>query len=118
MDSKQTATPRKALGMKYKDRDVVGGVYLIRNVLTNKLLLEATTDLSAIKNRFEFSLKTGSCVYMKLQKDWAEIGGSGFNLEVLEEIRKNDSQTDIEFKADVDLLKVFWLEKLSSEVFY
>ena len=118
MDSKQATTPRKALSAQYKDREVVGGVYLIRNTLTNKVLLESAADISAMKNRFEFSQNTGTCVYMKLQKDWTGLGGSGFTLEVLEELRKNDSQTDKAFKADVDLLKEIWLEKLSGEDLY
>ena len=118
MDSNQAMTPRKALSTQYKDREVVGGVYLIRNTQTNKVLLESAADIGAMKNRFEFSQNTGSCVYMKLQKDWAELGAGGFTLEILEELRKNDLQTDKAFKADVDLLKEMWLEKLSGEDFY
>lgn len=109
---------RKALSTQYKDREVIGGVYLIRNRQSNRLLVDSTADLSSIKNRFEFSVKTDSCVYMKLQKDWAELGGGSFSLEILEELRKNDSQTSAAFKADVDLLKEMWLEKLSGEDFY
>ena len=109
---------KKDLIAQYKDRDKVGGVYLIRNTQNNRLILDSATDLGSIKNRFEFSLKTGSCVYMKLQKDWAAQGGAGFVFEVLEEIEKTNSQTDEGFKADVDLLREMWLEKLSGEDFY
>jgi len=109
---------KKDLKAQYRDREAVGGVYLIRNTLNGMLLIDAATDLSSIKNRFEFSLKTGSCVNMKLQKDWLKQGSSSFTLEILEEITKGDTQTDAGFKADVGLLKQIWLEKLSGEDFY
>ena len=109
---------KKELQSQYKDRETIGGVYLIRNTMNNKLLLDATADLNSIKNRFEFSVKTGSCVYMKLQKDWVAQGSGQFVFEVLEELKKADTQTDASFKADIDLLKEIWLEKLSKEDFY
>ena len=109
---------RKELQSQYKEREIVGGVYLVRNKLSNKLLLDAAADIQASKNRFEFSQKTGSCVYVKLQKDWLELGSSQFAFEVLEELKKSDTQTLAEFKADVELLKEMWREKLSGEDFY
>ena len=109
---------RKELQAQYKEREVIGGVYVIRNLASNRLLVEATADLQGIKNRFSFSQKTGSCVYQKLQKDWMASGGDGFALEVLEELGKGEAQTQAEFKADIDILKDMWLEKLSGENFY
>ena len=109
---------RKELQAQYKEREVTGGVYVIRNLADNRLLVDATTDLQGIKNRFAFSQKTGSCVYLKLQKDWAVSGGGGFALEVLEELNKGETQTQAEFKADIDILRDMWLDKLSGESFY
>ena len=109
---------KKELQMQYKDREVTGGVFVIRNTLTNRLLLDAAIDLQGRINRFEFARKTGSCVDMKLQKDWADHGSGLFVLEVLEELKKGEIQTDAEFKADINILKELWLEKLSNEDFY
>ena len=109
---------KKELQSQYAEREVVGGVYLIRNTPGNKLLLETATDLGVCKNRFVFARKTGSCVYPKLQKDWAEQGGDQFVFEVLEELKKGETQTQTEFKADIDFLKEIWREKLSGESFY
>ena len=109
---------KKELQSQYKEREVTGGVYVIRNTLNNKLLCEISLELSSTRNRFEFSLKTGSCVSMKLQKDWAKQGSGQFVFEVLEELKKGDTQTDAQFKADLELLKEIWLEKLSNEEFY
>jgi hypothetical protein len=81
-------------------------------------LVDAAVDLQGGKNRFEFSQKTGSCVYIKMQKDWTGQNGNQFVFEVLEEMKKGESQTRAEFKADIDLLKEMWLEKLSGEDMY
>ena len=109
---------KKELASQYKEREVVGGVCVIRNNKNNKILLETATDLQGSRNRFEFAKKTGSCVNLKLQRDWDEHGAPSFTFEVLEEIKKTDAQNSKEFKADVEALKEMWLEKLTDEVFY
>jgi len=102
----------------YKEREIIGGVYAIRNTLNNKVFLDATVDLRGIRNRFEFALKTGSCIHVKLQSDWDKHGGGQFIFEVLEELYKGDTQTADQFKADIMLLKEIWLENLSGTEFY
>jgi len=109
---------KKELLSQYKEREIVGGVYIIRNTLKNKVLLDAAIDLQGSKNRFEFSRKTGSCVYMKLQNDWAEQEKDQFAFEVLEELKKGETQTDKEFENDIGVLKEMWREKLSGEDLY
>ena len=109
---------KKEMIAQYKEREIIGGVYAIKNTLNDKLLLGAVTDLQGTKNRFEFSQKTNSCVYMKLQKDWKEQGNGQFVFELLEELKKGKNQTESEFKADIELLKEIWSEKLSNEDLY
>jgi len=109
---------KKKLIAAYKERDVIGGVYVIKNNATGKLLLESTLELAGSKNRFEFSQKTGSAVSFKLQKDWNTYGKDAFTFEVLEELKKGESQTAEEFGADIKLLKEIWQEKLSAEDLY
>jgi len=114
----ENSKTKKELQAQYKEREVIGGVYAIKNMLNNKLLLAVTTDLQGSKNRFAFSLKTGSCVDMKLQGDWRNHGSEQFVFEVLEELKKGNAQTAEEFKADIDTLKEIWLDKLSGRDFY
>ncbi|MCL2164705.1 MAG: GIY-YIG nuclease family protein [Oscillospiraceae bacterium] len=109
---------KKALQEKYKERKVIGGIYAIRNTLNDKLLLGATTDLQGMRNRFEFSQKTGSCIHVKLQNDWNKQGGEQFVFEVLEELIKGDTQTPEGFATDVNFLKEIWLENLSDRNLY
>lgn len=115
MNDKQS---RKEINEKYKQRQVVGGVFLFRNKISGKILVDASVDLQGSKNRFAFALSTGSCVNFKLQKDWSAQGAEAFSFEVLEELEKSEDQTDQEFKADIKALKELWLEKLSAESSY
>jgi hypothetical protein len=112
------ARTKKELQAQYKERQVIGGVYVVKNTWNNKLLLEAATDLQGSKNRFDFAKSTGSCVHTKLYADWTEQGSGDFIYEVLEELEKGETQTDKEFKADIDLLREMWLEKLSDSELY
>ena len=109
---------KKELQTEYSGREVTGGVYLIRNTANNRILINAATDLQSSKNRFDFAQKTGSCIDMKLQKDWSEYGSATFAFEVLDELKKGETQTDAEFKSDISLLKEIWQEKMSSENLY
>ena len=109
---------KKEIVAQYKEREIIGGVYAIKNTLNNMLLLGASTDLRGMKNRFEFSQKTGSCVDLKLQNDWSAQGGELFAFEVLEELRKSETQTMEEFKADIEVLKEIWADNLDGRDFY
>jgi hypothetical protein len=103
---------------RYKEREIVGGVYAITNTLNNKVFLEATTDLHKSKNRFDFSKETGSCVHGKLQRDWDAQGGEQFEFEVLDELKKGETQTTEEFKDDIGTLKKMWLDKMAGRDLY
>ena len=115
MSDKQS---RKEITEQYKQRQVIGGVFLFRNTNNGKILIDASVDLQGSKNRFAFAQSTGSCVNFKLQKDWLAMGAKAFTLEILEELEKGEDQTDLEFKSDIKTLKEMWQEKLSHESFY
>jgi hypothetical protein len=112
------AKSKKELQAEYKERKVIGGVFAIKNTLTGRILLDSTPDLQGSINRFEFAKKTGSCVSMKLQKDWHPLEAPPFTLEVLEELEKTGNQSDAEFRADLLTLKEIWLEKLADADLY
>ncbi len=109
---------KKKIISEYKQRLEIGGVIAIKNNATGKVLLEATRDVEGYKNRFEFSKKTGSAVSLKLAQDFKTYGSEAFSLEVLETIKKGESQTPKEFNDDVKLLKELWCEKFSADMLY
>ena len=55
---------------------------------------------------------------MKLQSDWNKQSGGQFDFEVLEELKKGETQTLEKFKADIDFLKEMWLYKLPDRDLY
>ena len=109
---------KKDIMAQYKEREIIGGICAIKNTMNDRILVEATVDLQGSKNRFEFSRKTGSCVHMKLQSDWTKQGSGQFVFEVLEELKKGETQTAAEFRADLEVLKEMWLDKLSDRQLY
>lgn len=109
---------RKELVQAYKERKIIGGVYAIKNTINGKMLLESAADLQGNKNRFEFSQKTDSCINIKLQKDWKELGGKAFVFDILETLEKKDTQTLKEFSDDIQVLEEMWAEKIDSDKLY
>ncbi len=96
----------------------MGGVYCIKNTVNDKILLQSTVDLQGSKNRFEFAQKTGSCVSLFLQKDWARFGKDVFVLEVLDELEKSDEQSQKEFLQDIKALEDIWKQKFDMRELY
>jgi len=111
-------TAKKEIQAQYKDREIIGGVYAIKNTRNNKLLVDAAVDIRGSKNRFEFAQKTGSCVHPKLQDDWTKQAGKQFEFQVLDELKKGEAQSMPEFKAEIELMKQIRLQTLPEELLY
>ena len=109
---------KKEILASYKQRKITGGVYAVRNTVNGRMELFSTADMTGSKNRYEFSLQTGVCVSMKLQKDWNIYGSSAFVFEVLEELTKKETQTEKEYMDDIRTLKELWREKYDSSMLY
>ena len=109
---------KKELQDAYKQRKVIGGLCAIKNKVNGKMLLAAVTNLQGYQNRFEFAQASAGCTDLKLKSDWEMFGKDAFELVILEELEKNDTQTDKEFSEDVKTLKEMWLEKLDPDKLY
>lgn len=109
---------KKEIQAQYKEREMVGAVYGIRNTQNGKLFVDVSTDLRGMRNRFEFSVQSGACVQKKLEADWKAQHGKGFLFEVLEELRSDNTQSTTAFKEELLLLKELWLERLTDEELY
>jgi len=106
---------KKEIIAAYKEQKQIGGIFVIRNLKTGKLFLDATPNIQGMANRFEFSQKTGSCVSHKLQNDWSIYGSENFAFEILEKLEMNKDQTRKDFKEDLKMLKSLWFEKYGDE---
>lgn len=100
-----TMSDRKALSKGYKERKLVGGVYLIRNTQNGKYLIGHAVDLASIRNRFQFAVTTGSAVDPRVRADWAAFGAQAFTLAILEELEQGAEQTRAQFEADLVALE-------------
>jgi len=109
---------KKELQDAYKQRKVIGGLCAIRNTVNGKMLLAAVSNLQGYRNRFEFARGSAGCIDLKLKADWEQYGKDAFDFVILEELEKNDTQTDKEFSDDVRILKEMWLEKHDSAELY
>lgn len=109
---------RKEKLAAYKERKRVGGVYVIQNRFTGKMLLQSAVDLRGGENRFRFLKQTGSCPSPVLQQDWRQYGGDAFTLKVLETLDQKEDQTEKEFAQDIKTLEELWLERLKPSELY
>jgi hypothetical protein len=104
---------RKEIIAKYKERPVTGGVFRIINTQNGRYLLTSEIDIKGSQNRFNFSVATGSCVHMKLQKDWNKFGAKAFVFEVLDELKKKPEQELKDFTEDLKQLEDIWRQRLN-----
>ncbi|MEP7270276.1 MAG: GIY-YIG nuclease family protein [Acidobacteriota bacterium] len=88
------------------------GVYQIRNLRSNRILVGSTLNLDAMFNRHEFQLRLGKHPNASLQRDWLEHGRDSFVFEVLDELEPREGVT-WDYRADLASLEEIWLEKLN-----
>ena len=100
---------KKEAKSAYKLSKKVGAVVAYKNLETNERYIDIAPDLAGVKNRFEFAKKTGIGLPYAIEK---AAKTADFELEVLEELEKDELQTTKDFKEDLKTLKEIWLEKL------
>jgi hypothetical protein len=101
---------KKQLKKEYRPRPKPMGVFLMRNILNNKVLVATGVNLEGTINRHKFQLARGIHPNIRLQADWDEIGGNNFAFEIVDQLTPvGDSNTDL---ADLESLSELWLDKL------
>jgi len=103
---------RKDLAEQYKNREMVGGIYRIVCSGNGKYWLRAAKELKTSQNRFMFSLGIKSCPETCMIREWQAYGPEAFSFEVLEEVKREEDQTEKEFMEDIKVLLELWNEKL------
>jgi hypothetical protein len=68
------------------------------------------------RNRFTFTRNTGLCYHHKLRGEWTDP--PPFEFEVLEELEKEQTQTDAQFNRDLVTLRELWLDKQRDTALY
>ena len=102
---------RKTIKLAYNAFRRPIGIFLVRNVVNNKIFVGSTMNLDAIFNRIRFQLYAGSHPNKALVEDWKQYGTGKFEFEILEEIVPRDDPS-YDYSADLECLENLWLEKL------
>jgi hypothetical protein len=102
---------KKSLKREYKQGHPTMGVFQIRNLTNDKVLVGAALNLPGILNRHQFQLQMGRHPNRLLQADWNEFGRDNFAFEVLDELTPSD-KPDRDYLADLAFLEELWIEKL------
>jgi hypothetical protein len=84
------------------------GVFQIRNIVNDKVLIGASLDLPGILNRNKFQLKMGNHPNGALQAEWNEFGAESFAFEILDEITPKEGR---DLREELAFLEELWLEK-------
>ncbi len=102
---------RKKLKKNYQQSNVPMGVFLIRNIVDDKVFVAAGRDLHGIINRHKFQLSAGLHPTKSLQADWSQLGSQNFAFEILEEFSPPDDK-QIDQAKELAFMETLWLEKL------
>jgi group I intron endonuclease len=97
---------------EYKLNHPPMGVYQIRNLVNEKVLVGSAPNLPGIFNRHKFALEMGKHANAALQADWSELGADKFAFEILDEISPIEGP-DHDYRSDLTSLEEMWLEKLN-----
>lgn len=109
---------KREIVSEYKQRKTTGGVYKITNTVNGRYMLKAEVDLQSFQNRFNFSMRMGTCLHPKMQKDFNEYGAEAFSLEFLAETEKKEDESAMGFRDRLKRLEEDWAEKFDREKAY
>lgn len=110
MNEQRTKT-RKEIHREYKERVKPAGIFQVKNLVNNKVLLGSSLNLEGPLNKHRFMLKINSHPNKELQNDWNELGPEQFSFEILETVPPSDDP-NFNLKDELTLLEEIWLEKL------
>ena len=103
---------RKEIHREYRERIKPSGVFQVKNILNNKVLLGSSLNLEGSLNKHKFMLKIGSHTSKALQKDWDEFGSNNFVFEILEEVKVEKNNPNFNLQDELTLLEQIWFENL------
>ncbi len=102
---------KKELIKEYKQSPPKMGVYQIRNLINDKVLIGTALNLPGILNSSKLQLKAGNHMNKTLQSEWKEFGAENFVFEVLDELTQN-AASERDYREELAFLEELWLDKL------
>ncbi|MEC0180513.1 GIY-YIG nuclease family protein [Paenibacillus peoriae] len=101
---------RKELVQQYMEIKTEAGIYCIRNTHNGKMLVASTPNLKSLNGR-RFELQMGVSKNKQLQQEWNEYGEDAFEFEVLDILKKKDSEF-FDVKDALAKLEQTWIDRL------
>ena len=102
---------KKRLKQEYRQTHRPMGVFLIRNMVNDKVFVGTGLNLSGIINRHRFELTLGNHRNRQLQAEWDEFGSESFAFELLDQLHPREDPL-FDYRADLAFMEEMWLEKL------
>jgi hypothetical protein len=102
---------KKELKEEYKQMKIPMGVFQIKNISNNKVLIDNSIDMESKWNRHKMELKFGNHRNRAFQKDWNDYGENNFIFEVLSELKKNDEE-NINYNKELKTLENMVIEEM------
>jgi hypothetical protein len=101
----------KRLKQEYKQTQRAMGVFLIRNIIKDKIFLAAGLDLEGAINRHKFQLAIGKHPHLELQADWKTLGSTNFAFEILDQM-KPPQDPNLDRGKELAFMETMWLQQL------
>lgn len=110
---------KKELKDEYKQMKFPMGVFQIRNLTNDRVMIDNSVDMLSKWNRHKLELNFGSHRNVALQKDWSEKGESNFVFEVLSELRSKEGEV-VNYNKELRELQKMVIEelKISDDLIY
>lgn len=102
---------RKDINREYLERPKPAGVFQVKNIANDKVLLGSSLNLEGSLNKHRFMLKIGSHTNKALQQDWNIYGPDKFSFDILEVVKVKDDP-NFNLRDELILLEQIWLEEL------
>lgn len=104
---------RKAAIAAYKERKVVGRIYLIRCEASGEVWVGQWPDIGTIQTRLWFTLRQGTNPHKERLEAWRKHGEPQFSFEILEKLE--DERSSYIRASILKERSFYWREKLSAK---
>jgi hypothetical protein len=95
---------RRVAARQARDAFPPMGIYAIRALPSNHLLLGASRNVHATLNRARFELRMGTHRDPVLQAEWHRSGAEGINFDVLELVKERED-ADFDYAGELQALE-------------
>ncbi len=104
-------TNKSEIKKNYKQALPPMGIYQVKNLVNNKILIGSSKNLPGRINRFKFGLKYGTESNKELNEDYKKYGEENFSFDVIDELKPKDDPV-YDYTEDLKVLEEMWIEKL------